>query len=85
MKFTSRATSRSPPAVHVVPFKGETHNLPPAMYQKALAGGLEPRTKTIVLEPVEDDAERVAKIKAAMLDIATKNDAADFDAGGAPK
>lgn len=86
MKFTSPRNITLAAGGHVVPFKkGETHNLPPAMYQKALAEGLEPEDKDVVLEPVEDDAERVAKIKAAMLDIATKNDAADFDAGGAPK
>ena len=90
MKFTSSRKLTLTGFGHVISFqKGDTLFVPPALHQEALAQGLEPVAEqgeaTPTAAPRLDDSGRIEAIKAAMHQIAQRNDAGDFDAAGTPK
>ena len=90
MKFTSPRKLILTGFGHVISFnKGDTLFVPPALHQEALAQGLEPATadgeSAPVAAPRPDGTGRIEAIKAAMVQIAQRNDAGDFDAAGTPK
>lgn len=90
MKFKASRSITLTAFGHVLIFgKGETLFVPPSLHTLAVEQGLDPVPEEgetpPEVAPKTDDSERVEKLKAAMHEIATRNNAADFDAGGVPK
>lgn len=90
MKFKSTRKITLAGFGHVVNFdKGQTLFVPPALHQEAMAQGLDPvvgEGETAPKAPKQfDDSARLDAIRAAMQQIAERNNSDDFDAAGTPK